>query len=384
MVARKLTIVQILPELNEGGVEGETYDLALYLAAHGHRSIVISGGGRLVAQLEQAGCVHIKWPYVGEKSVRCLQYIPKLRTLMIAEQVDVLHLRSRLPAWVGYLAWKLLPALQRPLLVTTFHGFHSINCYSAIMAKGERVVAVSAIIKKHILDNYQVDAQKISLIYGGFDSKAFSPEAVSAERVRQLQKKWLSGHEGQAVIILPGRFTQLKGQDVLIESLALIKKSAFVCLLLGDTEEHPAFTQKLRDQIKEHGLDEKILLIGHCSDMPAALLLANIVVSASSTKPEAFGKVAIEAMAMGKAIIATAHGGSLETVVPGKTGWLVPPLDAQAMSVAILEALSDQQNAEKMGRQGRAWVGAHFTAQIMCEKTLALYNEALQEKNMKR
>lgn len=378
MVAGKLTIVQLLPEMDEGGVEGETLDLALYLTAHGHRSIVISGGGRLVPQLEQAGCEHVNWPYIGEKSVRCLQYIAKIRTLLLAEQVDVLHLRSRLPAWVGYLAWKLLPEGQRPALVTTFHGFHSINFYSAIMTKGERVVAVSETIKRHILDNYHIDAGKISLIHGGFDSKNFSPAAVSAERVQQLQKKWLHRHKGLPVIILPGRFTQLKGQDILIDSLALIKNREFVCLLLGDTEERPAFTQKLRDQIKAHGLMEKILLVGHCSDMPAALLLANIVVSASSTKPEAFGKVAIEAMAMGKPVIATAHGGSLETVVPGKTGWLVPPLDAHAMSVAITEALADPVNAEKIGHQGQAWVGAHFTAQIMCEKTVALY-ESLKE-----
>ncbi|TKB27624.1 glycosyltransferase family 4 protein [Desulfopila sp. IMCC35006] len=380
MVAGKLTIVQILPELDEGGVEGETFDLAVYLAAHGHRSIVISGGGRLVAQLEQAGCVHITWPHIGEKSVRCLPYISKLRSLLIAEQVDVLHLRSRLPAWVGYLAWKLLPTSERPALITTFHGFHSINFYSAIMTKGERVVAVSEIIKKHILDNYRVDPQIISLIYGGFDSRAFSPDAVSVDRIRQLHNRWLTGHEGRPVIILPGRFTQLKGQDVLIESLALIKDREFVCLLVGDTEEHPAFTQKLRDQIQLYGLEDKVLLAGHCSDMPAALLLADIVVSASSTRPEAFGKVAIEAMAMGKPIIATAHGGSLETVMPGKTGWLVPPLDARAMAEAISEALSDPLTAEKMGRQGQAWVNTHFTAQIMCEKTVALYYEARQEK----
>ena len=384
MVAGKLTIAQLLPEMDEGGVEGETFDLALYLAANGHRSIVISGGGRLVAQLEQAGCEHITWPYIGEKSVRCLQYILKLRTFLISEQVDVLHLRSRLPAWVGYLAWKLLPVSQRPVLITTFHGFHSINWYSAIMTKGERVVAVSEIIKRHILDNYQIDAQKIRLIHGGYDDQVFSPEAVAGDRVGHLRKKWLSGHEGRPVIMLPGRFTQLKGQDILIDSLALIKNREFVCLLLGDTKEKPAFTQKLQEQIHQLGLDKKILLAGHCSDMPAALLLADIVVSASSTKPEAFGKVAIEAMAMGKPVIATGHGGSLETVVPGKTGWLVPPLDAPAMSVAIAEALSDPQRTKELGQQGRAWVAAHFTAKIMCEKTVALYYEALQGKKMLR
>ena len=382
MVAGKLTVVQILPELDEGGVEGETFDLALYLAAHGHRSIVVSGGGRLVSQLEQAGCEHIQWSFIGEKSVRCLPYIPKLRTLLLAEQVDVLHLRSRLPAWVGYLAWKLLPKSERPALITTFHGFHSINGYSAIMAKGERVVAVSEVIRQHILDNYLIDDEIVSVIYGGVDA-AFSPQEVTTDRVQRLRTKWLSGHEGRPVIILPGRFTQLKGQDILIDSLALIKEREFVCLLLGDSEENPNFTRKLREKIHAYGLDEKILLTGHCSDMPAALLLADVVVSATSTKPEAFGKVAIEAMAMGKPVVATAHGGSLETIVPGKTGWLVPPLDAQAMAAALTLALTNPHQAKEMGRQGQAWVGAQFTARIMGQKTLALYYDVLQNKEQR-
>ena len=248
------------------------------------------------------------------------------------------------------------------------------------MAKGQRVVAVSEIIKSHIVDNYEIDKEKISVIYGGFDIEEFSPQVVSADRVLQLRKKWLIGHEDKPVIILPGRFTQLKGQDVLIESLAQIKSRDFVCLLIGDTEEKPAFTQKLRDQIKSHQLIDKVLLVGHCSDMPAALLLADLVISASSTKPEAFGKVAIEAMAMAKPIIATAHGGSLETVIPGKTGWLVPPLNPGAMAKAILEALSDLRRAKEIGQQGRTWVSEHFTARIMCEKTVALYCDVLDNK----
>ena len=383
MVAGKLTVVQVLPELDEGGVEGETFDLALYLAAHGHRSIVISAGGRLVGGLEQAGCEHITWPYIGEKSLRCLPSIFKLRSLLRAERVDVLHLRSRLPAWVGYLAWRLITKSQRPALITTFHGFHSINGYSAIMTKGDRVIAVSAVIKQHILDNYPIDAGKIRVIYGGV-AAGFAPEAVSIDRIRHLRKEWLTGHDGQPVIILPGRFTKLKGQDLLIDSLALIKDRPFVCLLVGDTEENLSFTRKLREQIHAHGLDQKVFLVGHCSDMPAALLLADVVVSATSTKPEAFGKVAIEAMAMGKPVIATAHGGSLETIVPGKTGWLVPPLDTQAMASAIAEVLADLPKARARGREGRAWVSAQFTAQIMGQKTLALYHEVVQEKDRRR
>ena len=175
MVTKKLTVVQILPELEEGGVEGETLDLAVYLAQNGHRSIVISGGGRLVPQLEQTGCEHVHWPYIGEKSARCLQYINMLRNFLRTENVDVVHLRSRLPGWIGYLAWRMIPVVDRPALVTTFHGFYSVNKYSTIMTKGERVVAVSKTIREHILANYPVDPEKIVLIHGGFEVEAFDP-----------------------------------------------------------------------------------------------------------------------------------------------------------------------------------------------------------------
>jgi len=380
MADRKLTVVQILPEMEEGGVEGETLDLAIFLSQNGHRSIVISGGGRLVPQLEKSGCIHIEWTHIGAKNLLCLQYIYKLRKFLLTQNVDVLHLRSRLPAWIAYLAWRFLPATQRPVLITTFHGFYSVSSYSRIMTKGERVIAVSAAIKKHIIDNYNIEEEKISLIHGGFDAQKFSPESVAVERVRLLREKWLVAHADMPVIILPGRLTYLKGQDILIESLALIKNRDFVCLLIGDTKKNPSYTQKIETLIKSHGLEEKILLVGHCNDMPAALLLADIVISASSTRPEAFGKIAIESMAMGKPVIGTAHGGSLDTILPGKTGWLVPPFDSTSMSKAIIEAFTDPEHAKKLGEQGRVWVGAQFTAKTMCEKTIALYYARLEKK----
>jgi glycosyltransferase involved in cell wall biosynthesis len=357
MAADKLTVVQVLPELDEGGVEGETLDLAVFLAQNGHRSVVISGGGRLVPQLEKHGCHHVLWPHIGEKSLRCLKYVPKLRKFLCEERVDILHLRSRLPAWIGYLAWKFLPEDMRPSLITTFHGFYSVNSYSRIMTKGERVAAVSETIKQHIIDNYRVDPNKISLIHGGFDVGAFAPEAVAVERIDRLRRLWLSESNGGPVIVLPGRLTQWKGQDLFIESLSRIKESKFSCLMIGDTEENISFTKRLREQVKHHQLQGKVHLVGHCNDMPAALMLADVVVSASSTQPEAFGKVAIEAMAMGKPVVATAHGGSLETVIPGVTGWLVPPLNAQAMADAVSEALEIRNGRGVWGRRGAAgWV----------------------------
>ncbi len=383
MNKKKLTVVQILPELEEGGVEGETVDLAIFLAQSGYNSIVISGGGRMVASLETNGCTHIHWPHIGEKSPRCLQYIFRLKKFLLDHDVDILHLRSRLPAWVGYLAWKLLPKKTRPSLVTTFHGYYSINAYSRIMTRGEKVVAVSKVIREHILDNYKVNPAKIEIIHGGFDTKEFSPEKVSKQRIEQLRQKWLSDLPGKPVIILPGRITRLKGQDVLIDSLARIKEEYdFICLLIGDTTANDSFTKELEEKIKSHHLEDRVRLVGHCSDMPAALLLGDLIVSASSLQPESFGKIAVEAMAMGKPVLATNHGGSMETIIPGKTGWLVPPLDPAAMANVIVEALSSPDKLQIYGEQGRHWVNENFTAQNMCEKTIALYHDLNDRKKI--
>lgn len=384
MVSKKLTIVQILPELDEGGVEGETLDLAIYLANQGHRSIVISGGGRLVKQLEDGGGIHLTWSHIGAKSIRCLKYITILRKYLQKEEVDVVHLRSRLPAWVGYLAWKSLPRATRPALITTFHGFYSINSYSTIMTKGEKVVAVSETIREHILEHYRVVPQKLELIHGGFDTEAFSEESITGERVEKLRNRWGLRGNSQPVVMLPGRLTSWKGQDVFIDSLALIKDIPFIALCVGDTEDNPSFTKRLTEKIRQHGLHKKVKLVGHCSDMPAALCLSDIVVSASSSQPEAFGKVAIEAMAMGKPVVATRHGGSLETVKDNETGWLVEPSDPYDMAKCLRGILGDKEKLKECGRRGRQRVVEHFTATRMCEKTVALYENILRYKEKKR
>ena len=384
MVSERLTVVQLLPELEEGGVEGETLDLAIYLARQGHDSIVISGGGRLVKQLEEAGCRHILWPYIGEKSHRCLASITRLRRLLISERIDVLHLRSRLPAWIGYLAWRSIPPAQRPSLVTTFHGFYSVNAYSKIMTRGERVVAVSGTIREHIVKSYGTDPERITLIYGGFDSDQFNPDNVSHQRVDSLRRQWGVEESEVPVLILPGRLTQWKGQDLFIDSLALLGDQKFLALCIGDTHENPSFTKKLQERIQQLHLEEKVRLVGHCHDMPAALMLGDIIVSASSSQPEAFGKVAIEAMAMGRPVIATAHGGSLETVVDGTTGWLVEPMNPRAMADAISRALAAPELCRRYGQTGRQWAGTRFTAEVMCDKTLALYRDLQENRQLRR
>ena len=384
MVAENYTVVQIVPEMDEGGVEGETLDFAVFLARQGHRSIVVSGGGRLVSQLRENGVEHVLWKNVGAKNVSCLKYIPKLKQFIIREKVDILHLRSRLPAWIGYLAWKSTDEKTRPALVTSFHGFYSVNSYSTIMTKGERVIAVSDGIKEHILENYPINRSKIRLIHGGYDAAVFNPESVNGQRIDKLRKAWDIESIDKPIIMLPGRLTFWKGQDVFINSLIAIKDKDFLALCVGAAEENSSFVRKLQEKIETNGLEGKIKLVGHCDDMPAALSLADLVVSASSSQPEAFGKVAIEAMAMAKPIIATKHGGSLETVKDGETGWLVEPGDSEAMARIMSDVLGDKKRLQTIGRNGQSWVEQHFTATRMCEKTLQLYEQLLDEKQQRR
>ncbi|MDH4318939.1 MAG: glycosyltransferase family 4 protein [Desulfobulbaceae bacterium] len=380
MVAGTFTVVQLLPDLDEGGVENETLELGSYLAAHGYRSIVISAGGRLVPQLEKAGSEHLTWPHIGEKSPRCLQYIRRLRNLLLTQKVDILHLRSRLPAWIGYLAWKSLPKSKRPGLITSFHGFYSVNRYSTIMTKGEKVIAVSNNIRDHILENYPIGSWKIHVIHGGFDAHTFNPDKVEFSRLATLREQW-DLHGQDPVIILPGRLSAWKGQDIFISALNKIRHLPFTALCVGDLSENTSFAQKLNAKIKQYDLQDRIKLVGHCSDMPAAMMLSDIVVSASSSQPEAFGKVAIEAMAMGKPVIATRHGGSLETVQDGISGWLVEPSDPGDMARALEDALCNKEKLHTMGKNGQQRVNKLFTSCTMCVKTVDLYHSLLLEKS---
>ena len=350
---RPIKVVRMLPELESGGVERGTLEMGKHLALSGHHSLVISGGGRMVEQLEQEGSKHIQWA-VGSKSPRCLAYLKPLRKLLVDEKVDILHLRSRMPAWIGYSAWRSLPTKKRPLLVTTFHGFYSINAYSSIMTKGDCVVAVSESIRDHISKNYKVRG-KLKTIFRGVDLMTFNPEIVESARIASLRDQW-GIKEEIPVVMLPGRISRNKGHDIFLRSLLAIQGEPFQALLVGDCHQDNGFITELKDFIKSHDLEDTVKLVGHCDDMPAAYLLADLVISASSRKPEAFGRTTIESMAMGKPVIATAHGGSTETVIQGENGWLVSPSNVEEMGRQIRTALQNTDLLIQMGRNGMSRV----------------------------
>ena len=376
MVARPITVVQMVPELNEGGVERGTVELASYLSGKGHRAIVISAGGRLVPMLDHQGSQHISWR-VGRKTPATLRYLLSLRRFLVNENVDILHVRSRLPAWIGYIVWKSLPRNRRPRLVSTFHGYYSVSPYSAVMTKGEAVIAISKAIFSHIMETYHTPPERITLVYRGVDVNLFCPGAVSAHRIHTVRNRWQLVGNRSPVILMPGRLARWKGQEVFVRSLAKIKHLPWQALCVGALDHRSSYQKTLRNLIADERLEDRIRLVGHCDDMPAAYMVSDVVVSASSSQPEAFGRVVVEAQAMGRPVIATAHGGSLETVLDGQTGWLVKPNNVADLSTALGEALRNPALRGQLGRRGQEWVNDNFTVQKMCDKTLSLYRQLL-------
>jgi glycosyltransferase involved in cell wall biosynthesis len=374
----KIKVVQLLPDLDEGGVEIETIELSNFLVSSGHKSIVISNKGRLVSKLKDREHVHVDWD-IGAKNLNTFKYFIPLRKLLLNEKIDILHIRSRVPAWLGFLILKSIPILKRPILITSFHGFYSVNFYSSIMTKGDKVIAVSSAIKEHINKNYYCDNDKIEIIYGGFDEDLFNPFNVKNERIENLKKKWSIIDKKNPIIILPARLTKLKGHLFFLESINLVRGLDFTVLLLGELDEKHAYHESIRNRISSLNLREKVFFVGNCDDMPAALMIADIVVS-SSILPESFGKVSIEAGAMGKPVIATAHGGSLETIIDKKTGWLVEPSNTEKMAEALTEAILYKNLREKYGLSAKKWVKENFTTNKMCKQTLGLYLNCLKEK----
>ncbi|HID97835.1 MAG TPA: glycosyltransferase [Thermodesulfobacteriaceae bacterium] len=295
---KPVTVVQMVPELESGGVEEETLEVSRFLAEGGHCSMVISGGGRLVSRLRMEGGAHISWP-VGRKNPLTLRYLPRLRNLLLNRQADILHIRSRVPAWLGYLTWKTIPRCRRPGLVTSFHGFYSVNRFSAIMAKGEKVIAVSRAVEDHIVRHYGTTRSRIVMIYGGYDEKIFNPALVSGNRIGKLRTRWdLSGND-DPVIMLPGRVTRLKGHDIFFKALKGIDTLAWTAICVGDPGGGSGYVSELEKLAADLGIENRVRFCGLCEDMPAAYALSDIVVSATSFKAESFGKTAVEAQAMG-------------------------------------------------------------------------------------
>ncbi|MCF3628136.1 glycosyltransferase family 4 protein [Thalassospiraceae bacterium LMO-SO8] len=375
---RLATVLQVLPAMGAaGGVERGTVEIAGAVVQAGGRALVASAGGPLVHDLARVGAEHVDLPMDSKNPVTMWRNVDRLAQVIRAEKVDIVHARSRAPAWSARAAAKRTGAH----FVTTFHGTygagnHLKRVYNSIMTRGERVIAISQFIAGHIRQLYGVPSNKIRVIHRGVDLERFDPAKVTAQRVVNLATDWMLP-DGMPVIMLPGRLTRWKGQPVVIDALSRLKRRDIRCLLVGGDQGREDYRAELESMIADRNLNEVVRLVDHCDDMPAAYMLTDVVISAS-TDPEAFGRVIAEAQALGRPVIATDHGGAKETVIPGETGWLVPPGDPDALAAAIEKVLSlDSAQRSTLAGKAIANVRDNFSKATMCAKTLDVYDEVL-------
>lgn len=367
MVNRLLTVVQILPALASGGVERGTLEVGAYLTAKGHRSIVISAGGRMVKQLEAQGSEHVTWS-IGKKSLLTLKLVSRLRQFLEKEKVDILHVRSRFPAWIAYLAWKEMNPKTRPALVTTVHGPYSVSPYSEVMTKGERVIVISEMIRDYVTTQYQVDTDRLRLIYRGVDAEVFpSGYKPAKDWLKQWYEEYPSTKD-KDILVLPARVTKWKGQDDFIDLIAQLTKhhKHFHALIVGEVKKgKDSYLKKLKKKVKQLGLADWITFIGHRDDLKEIMALSKIVYS-FSTEPEAFGRTTIEALSLGVPVIGYAHGGVSEQLAA-----LLPEgrIEVGNIAEATMLTLSWLHQPPKVP------INEAFSLNQMLEKTLAVYQE---------
>jgi len=373
--SRPPVVLQVLPSLVTGGVERGTVEIAQALTAAGWRAVVASAGGPLVHEIERAGGVHVTLPLASKNPLTVRKNVGRLVETIERYSVDLVHARSRAPAWSAY--WATGRAGRS--FVTTFHNAYGAESglkrrYNSVMAKGDRVIAISNFVGEHAASVYGVGHERLRVIPRGVDLSRFDPDRMTAERLVVLARQWQLP-DGAPVIMLPGRLTRWKGHSILIEALAILGRSDVHCLFVGSGAER--YKRELAAEASARGVGATLRIVDECRDMPAAYMLADVVVSAS-TSPEGFGRVIVEAQAMGRPVIATDHGGARETVKPGDTGWLVPPGDPEALAAALVAALAlAPDDRFDLGRRAREHVRHSFDTALMAARTLDVYEELL-------
>ena len=368
-----MNVLQVVPELNAGGVEGTTLEVAQALITEGHGAHVISAGGRMEDDFLRMGGILHKAD-IGSKNIFTLfRRIRMLRAIIHEHKIDIVHARSRAPAWPAYYAAKL----ENVPFLTTYHGIYNSGSwlktfYNSVMTKGVHIIANSEFTKAHITKTHGTAPERITAIARGVDMVKFDPAKVSKTDIVAQRNRWKVSAT-QKVILLPGRLTRWKGQLIAAKALSHLPEN-YVLVLLGDAQGRNDFVAEIDIKTTELGLADRVIKPGHSRDVPTALAAADVVISAS-TEPEAFGRVAAEAQAMQKPVIATAHGGALESVVDGKTGYLVTPGDAKALAHGIERALNWPNYDEKAARDR---IAAEFSTKSLQAKTLSVYNDLLK------
>ena len=372
-------VAQILPRLNRGGVERGTIEIANAIVSAGGRAIVVSEGGDLLPRLIATGASHIKLAVASKNPLGWMLVARQLRQVLVREKIDLVHIRSRASAWIGVRAARA----EGVPIITTIHGPRHEkrglkHRYNAIMTKADRIIAISRYVAGLTADHHPTAKGRISIIPRGVDTSVFDPTLVPVVRLTQAAKKLNLPADGRPLIVLPARPTAWKGQEVMVAALARLMDRTAALILVGAADGSAKFRGRLRRQIKKLGLESRVWLTPLTDDMPAVLMLADVVVM-PSTRPEGFGRVAIEAQAMARPIVAFAHGGAVESIRDGETGFLAQQITEDSLAAAVDKALALTGAARQaMGKKAQAHIRQHFTAQQMVASTLQLYKTAMR------
>lgn len=375
-------IVQILPALNRGGVERGTVEIARALIDRGYKAVVISNGGLLESQLTRMGATVHRLPVHSKNPFKWPLIRSKLSQILRAEGADIVHVRSRAPAWIA------LPVAAR-LSMATVSTIHSKfapknafkHLYNRKMLKADAVIAISEFIKSIISSHYaqHKSADEVSVIHRGVDTAIFDPASVTQQRIIREAERLKLPEDGR-VVMLPARPTSWKGHEVIIRAVAALNRHDVTLLLLGAGDGQARFVAGLEQLARKTGLDGRLRIATGSDDMPAAFMLADVI-AMPSTIPEPFGRVAVEAGAMGRPVVAFNHGGAVESVLDGKTGWLATPGDVDDLTRALASALDlSEADRARLAKRARAHITKFFSKEKMCQKTMEIYDNLLQDR----
>lgn len=374
-------ILQVLPELETGGVETGTIEIACELQKRGIKNFVASQGGRMVHELEKAGIPHLTLPLKSKNIFTMRHNAEKLAQYIKENGINIVHARSRAPAWSAYWAAKAANVHY----MTTFHGTYGLGpcgikkLYNRVMTYGEKIIAISNHIKNHILQNYKADEKNIRLIHRCADIEKFAPAAVTLERMINKIKEYHIA-EDKPVLLLPGRITHWKGQHLLLEALHLMKNKDYYCIITGDAQGRDKYLNSLKELARKYKLENRVGFFGRYSDVPALMMVSDVILS-TAIEPEAFGRISVEGQAMGKIVVASDIGGSLDTIQDGITGKFFKSGDSQSLADALDWALTlNDKEKQKISAAAIKNVREHFTKQIMCDKTIDVYREVVNGK----
>ena len=362
-----LSVLQVLPALESGGVERGTLEIGRALVRAGHRSSVVSNGGRMVAQLEAEGSRHVRLP-VHLKSPTSLLLVPRLRSLLGSGEFSVVHARSRMPAWLTYLAWRKLPRSARPRFVTTVHGLYTVNAYGAVMTRGERVIAVSETVRDYIHQHYPVETERVRVIHRGVDPAEFPAGYTPSQAWLEQWFREFPGLEGKDLLVFPARITRWKGQRAFIELLSRISSSDVHGLIVGEAAANKRrYLRELETEAARLGVEARVTFTGHRSDVREIMSIASVVLNLSEHE-EPLGRTLVEAMTMRVPVVAWDYGGAKETLSSLFPAGLANAHDMNALVATVARVLTMREKPRE---------NDCFLLERMTEETIALYRELL-------